>query len=79
MHCEQTVAEMAEEILLRQASTRARRAGEPLAAALQAVLQTRAGCQLEELRTGPHQHQEARYWQANLLFKRVSEQAGHPV
>jgi hypothetical protein len=26
-----------------------------------------------------HQHEEARYWQANLLFERVSEQAGHPV
>ena len=22
--------------------------------------------------------EEARYWQANLLFARVSEQAGHP-
>jgi hypothetical protein len=31
--------------------------------------------QLEELRSGPHQDEEARYWQANL---RVSKQAGHP-
>jgi hypothetical protein len=31
------------------------------------------------LRCGAHQHEEVRYWQANLLFERVSEQAGHPV
>jgi hypothetical protein len=31
------------------------------------------------LRGGVHQHEEARYWQANLLFERASEQAGHPV
>jgi hypothetical protein len=30
------------------------------------------------LRSGPHQDEEVRYWQANLLFERVSEQAGHP-
>jgi hypothetical protein len=47
--------------------------------ALEAVLETPAGRQLEELRCGPHQHEEVRYWQANLLFERVSEQAGHPV
>jgi len=26
---------------------------------------------LEELRSGPHQDEEARYWQTNLLFARV--------
>ena len=79
MYPDQTVAEMAAEILSRQASARARRTGEPLAEALQAVLQTPAGSQLDELRIGAHQHETARYWQANLLFERVSEQAGHPV
>src|SRR5215218_7693021 len=34
--------------------------------------------QLEELRSGLHKDEEARYWQANLLFERVSAQAGHP-
>ena len=52
---------------------------EPFVEALEAVLETPAGRQLEELRCGAHQHEEVRYWQANLLFKRVSEQAGHPV
>ena len=79
MHPEQTVAEMTEEVLCRQARTRAWRTGQSLAKARTAVIQTTAGSQLEELRVGAHQHEEVRYWQANLLFERVSEQAGHPV
>jgi hypothetical protein len=79
MRTEQTVEEMAQEILWRQARVLARQTGEPFAQALEAVLETPAGHQLEELRGGPYQHEEARYWQANLLFERVSEQAGHPV
>jgi hypothetical protein len=70
---------MAEEVLSRQARTLAKRTGEPLVEALEAVLETPAGRQLEELRYGPHRHEETRYWQANLLFERMSEQAGHPV
>jgi hypothetical protein len=79
MRAEQTVSEMAQVVLSRQASSHAQRTGETLDEALQAVVETPAGRQLEELRSGPHQHEEARYWQANLLFERVSEQAGHPV
>ena len=78
MRAEQTVSEMAQETLLRQARTLAQRNGEPLLEALEAVVETPAGIQLEELRGGVHQDEEARYWQANLLFERVSEQAGHP-
>jgi hypothetical protein len=79
MRAEQTLVEMAQEVLSRQARAMARRTGEPLLEALAAVLETPAGRQLEELRLGQHQDEEARYWQANLLFERVSEQAGHPV
>ena len=78
MRAEQTVSEMAQETLLRQARTLAQRNGEPFLEALEAVVGTQAGMQLEELRSGPHQDEEARYWQANLLFARVSEHAGHP-
>ena len=78
MRPEQTVGEMAQETLLRQARTLAQRNGEPLLEALEAVVETPAGMQLEELRGGPHQDEEARYWQANLLFERVSEQTRHP-
>jgi hypothetical protein len=73
------VSEMAQELLSRQARTLAQRTGGPLVEALEAILETPAGRQLEELRCGPHQDEEMRYWQANLLFERVSEQAGHPL
>ena len=79
MRAEQTVNEMAQVVLSRQARALAQRTGEPLLEALEAVVETPAGMQLEELRCGPHEEEEARYWQANLLFERVSEQAGHSV
>jgi hypothetical protein len=66
-------------VLWRQAKAQAQRTGQSHASARAAVIQTPAGMQLEELRCGPHQHEEVRYWQANLLFKRVSEQASQPV
>jgi hypothetical protein len=68
MRAEQTVSEMAQVVLSRQARVLAQRTGEPLDEALEAVLETPAGRQLEELRGGVHQHEEARYWQANLLY-----------
>jgi hypothetical protein len=79
MRAEQTVNEMAQVVLWRQAKTQAQRTGQSHASARADVIQTPAGRQLEELRCGVHQHEEVRYWQANLLFKRVSEQASQPV
>jgi hypothetical protein len=79
MRAEQTVSEMAQVVLSRQASAVAQLTGGPLVEALEAVVETPAGRQLEELRCGVHQEEDARYWQANLLFERVSEQAGHSV
>jgi hypothetical protein len=79
MRAQQTVNEMAQEVLSRQARAQAQRTGEPVVEALEAVVETPAGRQLEELRCGPHRDEETRYWQANLLSERVSEQAGHPV
>jgi hypothetical protein len=79
MRAEQTVSEMAQVVLWRQAKAQAQRTGESLLEALEAVVETPAGRQLEELRCSVHQDEETRDWQANLLFERVSEQAGHPV
>jgi hypothetical protein len=79
MRAEQTVNEMAQVVLWRQAEAQAHRTGQSHASARAAVIQTPAGCLLEELRSGLHKDEEARYWQANLLFERVSTQAGHPV
>ena len=54
MRPEQTVSEMPQETFLRQARTLAGRNGEPRLEALEAVVETPAGMQLEELRNGPH-------------------------
>ena len=79
MRAEQTLVEMAEEVLSRQTRAQVQRTGQTHASARAGVIQTPAGCQLEELRSGTHQHEQVRYWQANLLLKRVSEQASQPV
>ena len=79
MRAEQTVNEMAQVVLWRQAKAQGQRTGEPFVEALEAVLETPAGRQLEELRCGPHQKEAASYWQANLLFERAREQASHHV
>ena len=54
MREDQSVAEMANEILMRQAKIRSDRSGEPIEVAMEAVLTTEAGKQLRELRDGPH-------------------------
>lgn len=79
MRKEQTASEMVVEVLARQAEGLATRTGRPLRESYEDVLQTEAGRQLAELVERPHLHEKATYWQANLLFERVDEQAGHPV
>ena len=44
----------------------------PLEDAHVSVTGTPAGRRLKELGEGEHQHEEARYWQANLWFERAS-------
>jgi hypothetical protein len=79
MRAEQTVSEMVVEVLARQADNLAYRSDQPFQEAFDEVRKTEAGQQLAELAEGPHRHEKAIYWQANLLFERTSEQAGHPV
>jgi hypothetical protein len=50
---DQSVAQIAHEVLMRQAKVRADRSGEPIEEALEAVLNTEAGKQFRELRDGP--------------------------
>ena len=71
MRKKQKVAEMADEVLARQARDRARRTGEPLEDALEAVMATEAGRQLEELRDGPHHDERAQEWQDSLARERA--------
>ena len=73
MQGKQRVADMAVEVLARQAGARAEWTGEPLEEALKAVLETEAGQQLAGLRDGPHRDEEAERWQDELAPKRAKK------
>jgi hypothetical protein len=73
MRKNQQVAEMADKVLARQAVASAVRTGERFKAALDAVVETEAGRQLEELRVGPHRDERAQAWQEDLLRERTEE------
>ena len=75
MQKDQRVADMAEEVLARQAGTRAERTGEAFEVALTAVLQTEAGRQLARLRDGPHRGELAQRWQDDLPRERAEERS----
>jgi len=69
------VADMAGEVLVRQAKARAERTGEALEEALKAVLETEAGRQLKELRDGPHRDERVKQWQDELARRRGNERS----
>jgi hypothetical protein len=71
---EQTVLEMVEEVLERQAKALTDNSGQPFESALEIVARTEAGRQLRELRDGPNRHEKARDWQADLAWDRAGEQ-----
>ena len=76
MQPEQTVSEMAAQVLERQAAkARAHRSGQSLEEALAEVLKTPAGRRLGELADGPHRHQKAAQWQASLIEERAAQRA----
>ena len=75
MQEKQRVADMAVEVLARQAGARAARTGETFEEALKAVLETEAGRQLEELRDGPLRNESAERWQEDLPRKRARERS----
>ena len=70
---DQTVAEMANEVLMRQAKARADRSGEPIEEAMEAVVNTEAGKQLRELRDGPHGDEGVEEWQVSIARERARE------
>ena len=73
MKKKQRVADMADEVLARQARVRAERTGESFEEALKAVRKTEAGRQLEELSEGPHRDERAQEWQEGLAEERAEE------
>ena len=76
LHHEQTVSEMANEILTRKARARAEQSGESFEEALAAVLKTEAGKKLWNLRQGPHRNERAEDWQESLAWERAKERSG---
>ena len=90
MREDQSVAEMANEVLMRQAKVRADRTGEPIEEAMEVVLDTEAGQQLRELRDGPHSEEGVEETQLDAarerakervedLGKSLGEAPGHPA
>ena len=73
MQQNQSVSEMATEVLARQAGARAKHTGESLEAALRAVLQTEAGRRLGQLRDGIYRNERADEWQPSLQRERAEE------
>jgi hypothetical protein len=71
MRPEQTVAEMAEEVLSRQAKAMVVHTREPFEIALETVARTDAGQQLRELANGEHRHKKAQDWQVSMLRVRT--------
>ena len=79
MQRDQTVSEMAEEVLERQAKALAHRSGQSLEVARRAVAVTQAGRQLRDLATGEHRHERARRWQASVFWERAEERFMYQV
>jgi hypothetical protein len=70
---DQTVFEMAEEVLARQARFLADQTGQTFERALEIVADTEAGRQLRELTNGEHGHEKALDWQASMFRDRAEK------
>ena len=79
MQQDQTVSQMAQEALLRQAKALAQRSGHSLQDARQAVSDTEAGRQLRDLAQGEHRHKKAKQWQASIFWERAEERLMHQI
>jgi hypothetical protein len=77
MQQDQSVSEMAQEVLARQAEALARKSGWSLEEAIQAVSDTEAGRRLRDLANGEHRHEKAREWQAGVFWERAEERLMH--
>ena len=77
MRPEQTVNEMAEEVLARQAKVMLAHTGQSFESALEAVSSTEAGQQLRELANGEHRHEKAQDWQVSVAWERTEGRLRH--
>jgi hypothetical protein len=69
----QSVSEMAQEVLERQAKTLAHQSKQSLEDASQAVSETEAGRQLRDLANGEHRQERAQEWQASVFWERAED------
>jgi plasmid stabilization system protein ParE len=76
---DQSVQEMAEEVLMSQAKALAQRSGDSLEDACQAVSDTEAGRQLRDLAQGEHRHEKAKEWQGSVFWDRAEERLMHHI
>jgi len=76
---DQSVSEMAEEVLLSQAKALVQWSGHSLEDARQAVSDTEAGRQLRDLANGEHRHERARDWQVSVFGGRAEERLLHLI
>jgi hypothetical protein len=70
---DQSLAQMANEVLMRKAKVWAELSGEPIEEAMEAVLNTEAGKQLKELRDGPHSEESLKEAQVGVARERAKE------
>ena len=73
MRQQQTVSEMAEEVLKRQAKALAARTDQPFEGAMETVVRTPAGRRLGDLANGERRDEGAGQWQAGLRQRRTEE------
>jgi hypothetical protein len=73
VHPDQTVSQMVEEVIVRQANRLADETGQSSERAMAAALKTEAARQLEELAEGPYGERKAAEWQADLPRTRAEE------
>lgn len=77
MYSNQTVSDMVEEVLMRQARFRAAQNGECFEGAMNEVLDSEAGRQLRELGNGEHCDKKAADWQKEIAVERTQRFLNH--
>jgi CheY-like chemotaxis protein len=70
---------MVVEVLARQAEALSERTGKPFEDAFAEVLKTPAGRRLGDLADGPHRHERASEWQADLMAVREAQRPPTPL
>jgi hypothetical protein len=76
---DQSVSQMAQEVLMRQAKVLTQRSGYSFEEARQSVSDTEAGRQLRELANGEHRHKKAGHWQASVFWERAEQRMMHQI